>query len=427
MQAIFVTNPEDDADVIRHKAGAPVEGTTSWLFRNPAYTIWMNTDADILWLHGNPGKGKTMLALAAVQELEEKIELEGPTSKSVLGYFLCDSKDDRRNTPVSILRGLIHQLLCHHREHCGPLKTEYERQKDQLFNSANAMSSLWRVFCGILEYPNFHSAYLVVDALDECAPDDVEAFLAMVALQDEVSSKLSKQRSKSFSGRTCKVKWLLTSRNEEHIKNALLDRADISLEQNLPHVLSDVRRFNDHKIERLARIKRYPDDLKAAVYRVLLDRSEGTFLWVALVCRELARPRVSRLNTEEVLGKMPTGLAALYDRMFEQLKDEATGLLEDATIRMMQAMVVAFRPLTLPELGIAANLSSAHRGDDTLLAEYVSTCGSFIEMRRNAVHFTHLSARDYLVTSGRLFSDIVSDLQHTHQMIAENTFRHVCE
>jgi hypothetical protein len=60
-------------------------------------------------------------------------------------------------------------------------------------------------------------------------------------------------------------------------------------------------------------MKRYNLDLTARVEKYLSDRADGTFLWVALVCKELEK--VQNLDTIDRLGKFPVGLEPLYERI----------------------------------------------------------------------------------------------------------------
>lgn len=232
---------------------------------------------------------------------------------------------------------------------------------------------------------------------------------------------------------------LLTSRNELRIKQPLTGALDVSLEENASHVDVVVLKFIDVKVKQLTRTKHYDDTLRALVEEKLREKAEGTFLWVALACRELSKPSVLSVNTEEVLLRLPSGITPLYARIMEQVltsSDERSTLYIKS---ILQSMVVAVRPLSLPELAVAAGLPKQYHNKIQVLGEYVEQCGSMVTIRQRQAHFVHLSAKTYLreaqfvhlsarthlLENGR--GTIVSkDLRNEHRNVAINCFRYIC-
>src|SRR4051812_28592531 len=104
MSALFVTNPTDDIQAIETSRDRLLKGSGSWLFRHPTLTQWLNEDkSSVLWVHGKPGKGKTMLAISLVADLSSKIETAGSCNEDTLAFFFCSYEDTRRKDPVAIL------------------------------------------------------------------------------------------------------------------------------------------------------------------------------------------------------------------------------------------------------------------------------------------------------------------------------------
>ena len=126
--------------------------------------------------------------------------------------------------------------------------------------------------------------------------------------------------------------------------------------------------------------------------QLLRDKAEGTFLWVSLVCRELEG--VPLYRTREVLQALPPGLNPLYERMMAHIKAQdakTAGYCKAA----LQLITLAFRPLQLGELAVAAGLPRDQFRDVQAVADLVGRCGSFLTVREGVVSFIHLSARDY--------------------------------
>jgi hypothetical protein len=62
---------------------------------------------------------------------------------------------------------------------------------------------------------------------------------------------------------------------------------------------------------------------------------------------------------------------------------------------ILRSTTLAFRPLKLEELAIAADLPKDLCNDVQAVVDLVSRCGSFLTVRHGVVSFIHLSAKDY--------------------------------
>ena len=438
VQALFVTDPADDLQMIANKKDRPLEATDIWLLNDSAYLKWLGDNHScVLWLHGDPGKGKTMLAIALIEEFSKRTQPYLSASDVALVYFFCDNQDDRRKTAPLILRGLIYQILCQRPDLTIYLHNEYEKQREQLFTSPNSLQALWRIFHSIVNNSGILEIVIVIDALDECDPESMDLFLVLI--EPYISVQENSQAQVHQNDTNCRMKWLLTSRNDLRIKQPLTGSLDVSLEENSSHVHEAVRKFIDVKVKQLTRVKHYDNALAALVEENLRQKAEGTFLWVALACRELSKPSVLSVNTEEMLLQLPQGISPMYTRIMDQVltsSDEKSAIYIKA---ILQSMIVALRPLMLPELAVAAGLPQQYHHNIHILGEYVDQCGSMITVRERQAHFVHLSAKTYLrqaqfihlsakthLLENERESIVSHDLRAEHRNIALNCFRYIC-
>ena len=96
IQALLATDPADDMHMIANKKDKLLDTIESWIIKDSTYTKWLQDGRSlVLWLHGDPGKGKTMLAIALIEEFSTKLRLDPSVNDTALVYFFCDNQDDR--------------------------------------------------------------------------------------------------------------------------------------------------------------------------------------------------------------------------------------------------------------------------------------------------------------------------------------------
>ena len=221
--------------------------------------------------------------------------------------------------------------------------------------------------------------YLMVDALDECDSE-------LSQLLDLIIHNTSEPASR--------VKWLVSRRSQSNIEMRLGPdklRSKISLELNSGHISRAVNAFIDFKVSELAR-NRYTSQLHEEVRVYLHENAEDTFLWVALVCKELRNVQVRK--TLATLKMFPRGLHSLYERMMNQIWNLPDSKDVEFCGRILSSVTLAYRPIYLRELVATAGLQE-ELGDLQALNELVEQCGSFLTVREEVVHFVHQSAKDF--------------------------------
>ncbi|KAM7216074.1 HET domain containing protein [Rhypophila decipiens] len=134
-----------------------------WVFDNPDFNRWRSSpESRLLWIKGDPGKGKTMLLCGIINELERPITVNGGN----LAYFFCQATDSRINNATSVLRGLIYLLVQRQ-----PRLLSHLPENTYPSDDAMAWIVLSKTLIKMLEDPNLKVTYLVIDALDECIID----------------------------------------------------------------------------------------------------------------------------------------------------------------------------------------------------------------------------------------------------------------
>ncbi|CAI7631252.1 unnamed protein product, partial [Penicillium pancosmium] len=374
LRDLHVTNPVDDKERIEDTKGGLLKDSYRWILDNKEFKQWQDSERNcLLWIRGDPGKGKTMLLCGVIAELTR---LYG--GQASISFFFCQATDSRINSATSVLRGLIFLLVDKHPSLLHHVRARYNCAGKALFEDVNAWNALSTIFRDILNDPTLQMTYLVIDALDECT--NGLRFLLDLIVQES-----------SFNPQ---IKWVVSSRNWPEITERLdiaTQLAPISLELNEASVSEAVNQFIQYKVNKLTKAKRYSDKTRDGVQSYLLSNSQGTFLWVALVCQNLEKIRTHVLKKIKLF---PPGLDALYGRMIDQVRGS-----EDAELckEILAIMLSVFRPITLHELTSLIEQPDDDEDDHVPLEEIIAICGSFLTLREDTIMFVHQSAKEYLL------------------------------
>jgi uncharacterized delta-60 repeat protein len=380
LQDLYVTNPHDDKRRIEETKGGLLEDSYLWILEHSDFQQWRNDQQGrLLWIKGDPGKGKTMLLCGIINELKKSM-----AKTELLSYFFCQATDLKINNATAVLRGLVYMLADLQPTFIAHIRKKYDHARKSLFEDTNAWVALSEIFTSILQDPSLNSTYLIIDALDECETD---------------LAKLLQLIVQSMST-TPRVKWIISSRNKLDIEQQLdFDNGQVklSLELNENHVSYAVDIYIDYKVSQLSSIKE-DSELLEKVRDQMRKKANGTFLWVALVFQQLAE--VESWDVLEELEKMPADLQQLYDRMIRQIQD-LRGSTPELCRLALSTMTLAYRPLHLLELGTMSGLPKDICHNLKNVMKVVSLCGSFLTVRDDYVYFIHQSAKDYLDSTNK--------------------------
>ncbi|KAK3942581.1 vegetative incompatibility protein HET-E-1 [Diplogelasinospora grovesii] len=376
---LLITDPRSDKGRIEHTKGGLLEGAYEWILETAEFRRWRNDEQSrLLWIKGDAGKGKTMLLIGIINELEKPTKQTPDVAH--LSYFLCQGTDAQLNNATAVLRGLIYLLII--RKDCliSYLQVEYNRLGRRLFEGDNAFHALSSILQNMLDDSRLTGAYFIVDALDECET-------GLPLLLDLISQ----------TAVTARAKWIVSSRNRRDIDGqlTLVDAGvKLSLEVNAKLVSHAIGVYIDYNVSRLVSIqhdKAMQDQVRDQIRR----KAGGTFLWVALVFKELHD--VLSYDILNIVDEVPPDLYPFYDRMMTRIgklrrKDP------EFCRRILAAATFAYRPLHWLELRILADLQErvSHYTD---FERIINLCGSFLTIRDDQVYLIHQSAKDYLMTN----------------------------
>jgi hypothetical protein len=391
---LYETDPRHDKTRIQNTKGGLLRDSYSWILENPDFNHWqMNPDGGLFWVKGDPGKGKTMLLCGIIDELEKE-----PANQ--LSYFFCQATEQKLNNATAVLRGLVYVLVRRHRALISHVREEYDGGgRQQRFEGPNAWEVMSKILTAILHDPILDSAVLIVDALDECSAGRPQLLDFVVRV--------------SASSR---AKWIVSSRNWPDIVEKLgtaAQKATLCLELNEDSISNAVRAYIHYKVGELAQLKGYDNATRDAVYQHFSDKSNNTFLWVALVYQELVAPDVQSWEAIDILQTLPSGLESLYRRMLDHIRRSRHAELYR---QILAVASVVYRPISLKELTSIVESLARFTDNLVVLEKLVGSCGSFLTLREGILYFVHQSAKDFLI--GKASAEVLPrGIEHQHRTI----------
>ncbi|KAF7555505.1 hypothetical protein G7Z17_g2135 [Cylindrodendrum hubeiense] len=371
LRDLCVINPEAHKKQIEDTKGGLLKDSYRWILDHNDFRRFRNDpESRLFWIKGDPGKGKTMLLCGIIDELKKEPSL-------VISYFFCQATQDQLKNATSVIRGLLWFLCINYPTLTSYVRARYDVEGRKLFEGITALVSLEDILTSVLNDPYLRGAVVIVDALDECSDESREELINLVI------------RLSSSSG----AKWIVSSRNWPSIEQQFqaAEKIRVSLELNEASISMAVQIYVHYKVNQLTRIKGYDLMTKKAVLKALLAKANDTFLWVALVCKDLARPQVKCRHTISKLVYVPVGLNELYERMLNQIVNS-----DDAEIcrQILATCCIAYRPVSLDELRMLVTETESFSCEE--LEEVIAECGSFLTVQNRVVYFVHQSAQSFL-------------------------------
>ncbi|KAF5602661.1 vegetative incompatibility het-e-1 [Fusarium pseudocircinatum] len=385
VKALFITDPRVDKEEIQDRKGGLLLELSDWILQHDDFKNWeRDATSRILWVSGEPGKGKTMLMCRIIDELSPRTNLS---------YFFCEANEPNTNNATSVLRGLIYLLIQQDDVAMSYFEKECQRYGKQYFeNRSFTLTQLRKAFLTILAALIPKPIYLAVDALDECV-EGQRALLEIITGNSHLQN----------------VKWVVSSRNKPLIME-YLERASksISLERNDVSVSAAVTEYTKYKAKLLFERKQYEERMMQQVMDLLFSKAQSTFLWVSLACEMLAKRE--SFDPVSVLGDFPPGLDSLYKMMLDEVRIASSYRIYQ---QIMAVVLTVLRPISMHELESLAPLFPKGLREDKMI-EVIRYCGCFLSVRETFIYFVHESAKDFLLNHNYGFA---YDAQQQHYEI----------
>ncbi|KAI0271929.1 hypothetical protein BGY98DRAFT_1179309, partial [Russula aff. rugulosa BPL654] len=81
------------------------KGTASWFFQGGIFREWKSSPS-LLWIHGKPGSGKSVLCSGIIEDIMTQRE----AGSAIVTYFYCDFRDEDKQNCRNLVLSIISQL-----------------------------------------------------------------------------------------------------------------------------------------------------------------------------------------------------------------------------------------------------------------------------------------------------------------------------
>ncbi|KAF2655446.1 ankyrin [Lophiostoma macrostomum CBS 122681] len=367
--------------------------TGAWFYESEEFKAWALgasrpgskvRPSNVLWCHGVPGCGKSVLMATAVDHFLSQAEVNPSLG---VAYFYFDYKT--KSTSRDVISSLLKQLCLLRRSVPRTLQQIYERYRDDHISTsfetlkARKGPETGEIFAALLDVASeFDKAYICIDGLDECAPEYRGSVF-------EILRRLMKSR--------CRL--LVTSRYEEKFDSLFQGKP----RKHLEAAFNDVKAYVSLVLSNHPEFRDMVDSgFEDEIAINLSEKAKGLFLFVYLSMQGLLeQTSVSELRM--ALAEMPTTLQDVYNGILQRIRDQSSSKSRLA-MRIFMWLSFCERSLTVSELQQALAVDPVLDADD-LDRERIPPARFFedvcmdlvtIDKDRSHVLLAHASLSQYL-------------------------------
>ncbi|KAI0187202.1 hypothetical protein EV127DRAFT_499283 [Xylaria flabelliformis] len=391
--------PPPFAETLESSKDQRQENTALWIFENDSFKRWKESKPRVeasvkwkklppwvLWVNGNPGCGKTVLAASVIEEfLDEEYENDQPTTTC---YFFFKYGDYRNSSIEAAYRSILAQIL-HRNRHDNDLLDKFAFARIDPEGSSGQPIACLKELLGLMRICSafFGQLSLILDGIDE---------------SDEPDSVCSKLRDLVT---TASIKLICFSRgNVNRLHNWTPQTQIVSFDRLVTN--SDIRLYLTHQLEALQDDGMLPMTTSASLELLvdtLVHGADGMFLWVKLMMKYLGSPALtlrSRLDTINSV-RFPEGLNVMYDRIFTLISTSRKPELDLARRVLIWLHHSVSTDGGLTQRILQSAVTDYNEQYDVLGSDFapavVSVCGGLVEFTPQArFQLAHLTVKEYM-------------------------------
>ena len=235
-------------------------GIADWLLGTEEFATWSAGWGRLMWCHGIPGAGKTVLSSLIIEHLIQRSSQE---KGAAVAYLYCNFNEIEEQTVANLLSCLAYQILLQQppssKDNVRALWETYQSVGD----SHSTAQSIKLLKAALSHLP---VVFIVIDALDECCEEDGRRKTLIAELSNLMPVRL-----------------LAMSRDLPSIRHQLGDAIHLEIKASERDILSYV----DDRITRSERLSSYvtrDQNLRKAIQNTVASKACGMYISVLALC-----------------------------------------------------------------------------------------------------------------------------------------------
>ncbi|KAN0135087.1 hypothetical protein V8E53_006978 [Lactarius tabidus] len=300
-----------------------------WFSEGSVFAEW-NARGSLLWIHGKPGSGKTILMSTVIQEIDRMRK----AGLALMAYFFFDFRDTRKQHRRDLLSSLLFQLGARS-DTCHDIFSRFYLDHDEGAHQPPD-EALSKCLTDMLKVQGQPATYIIIDALDESpdisgTPTAREKVLQF--LEDLVGLQLPT------------VHICISSRPEIDIQTILEPLATfrVSLHEESGQ-MADISGYIESFVHSDRKMRRWSAETQQLVIDTLSERADGMFRWVYCLLDILRRCFPASIHG--VLDQLPETLDETYEHTLRRIDK----VKQKFAHRLFQCLAISVRPLRVEEL-----------------------------------------------------------------------------
>lgn len=342
------------------------------------YREWIDSSSNLLWIVGNAGVGKT----AFIAKLTEN-------NAAIKAVHFCRYNDSDRADPKRAIMSIAYYLSTQLDEYKSILLELHDM--DRLLEKSTE-----RLFAYLLTEPlnrikkTAETTVIVIDALDEATHEGRNELADIISARHDELPKW--------------IKIIITSRDEPSLRRRLSKIRPITFEDE---------RFADNMGDILGyfetRLSNIPMRNKDLVFKALLERSAGNFLYAKTITQDILNGVLSIDEYE----KFPNGLTGIYASYFDRLFYEGRCDYKRYVRPVMEILCAEYSPIKSDVIISVLDL------DEYDFDEIKEAIAQMFPEKGNTIEPIHKSIVDWLVDREKAGTYRVS-LKKGHKKLADH-------
>ena len=319
--------------------------TGSWLLESKDFDDWsqrnrLDEHQGFFWIQGNPGSGKSTLMKKAYSHVQACSQ---DPSTVIAAFFFNARGSEIEKSPTGLFRTLLHRL-CQRISALRDLvvKAYVAKRRFSNFDVQWQLSELKDFLAAAVTSSVLgrRKLLLIIDAVDEC---DLAAIQSVVQTFEDLASAAL---SENTNFNVC-----LSSRYWPQIRIPKCFMARVELKN-----YGDIVMYIQKRLES-AHINEGDLTLIDTLKSEILNKAQGTFLWVVLVVQDLLHANIAGATLGElrdIVRRIPPDLSQFYEHQLRSAEGEG----RERMLRLFQVVFYARRPLSPTELRYALAFGS---------------------------------------------------------------------